>query len=74
MKYQKCPRCGLNYIKQDEKLCAVCRDELDGKKSIFDAEDAELIMCPYCEKNFMGIEDIMCQQCQKKRNKNFLDK
>lgn len=74
MKYKKCPRCGLNYINAEDNLCKVCRDELDGKKSIFDTEDAELIVCPYCEKNFMGIEDLMCQQCLKKRNKGLQDK
>ena len=74
MKYKKCPRCGLNYISTNENLCAVCLDELEGKKSIFDAEDAEQIVCPYCEKNFMGIEDLMCQQCLKKRNKSLDEK
>ena len=74
MKYKKCPRCGLNYIDTKENLCAVCQDELEGKKSIFDAEDTERIMCPYCEKNFMGIEDLMCQQCLKKRNKGLQEK
>lgn len=70
MKYKKCPRCGLNYIKYEEKLCVVCVNELEGKRSIFDDEDAESILCPYCEKNLMGIDDVMCKQCEKKRNKN----
>ena len=74
MKYKKCPRCGLNYVSVDVDLCTVCQDELAGKKSIFDAEDAEQIVCPYCEKNFMGIEDLMCQQCARQRNKNLQDK
>ncbi len=69
MKYKKCPRCGLNYIKSQEELCLVCKDELAGKRSIFDEEDLELILCPYCEKNFMGIDDVMCEKCEKKRNK-----
>ncbi len=70
MKYKKCPRCGLNYIKIEENLCLVCQNELEGKRSIFDDEDAEFILCPYCEKNYMGIDDVMCVQCQKKRCKN----
>lgn len=74
MKYKKCPRCGLNYIKADENLCMVCRNELDGKKSIFDGEDSEKILCPYCEKKFMGIDDVMCKQCEKKRNKGLTSK
>ncbi len=70
MKYKKCPRCGLNYILTESELCQVCKDELQGKRSIFDGEDPEKLLCPYCEKNFMGIDDIMCKQCEAKRNKN----
>lgn len=68
MKYKKCPRCGLNYIFADEELCAVCIDEMAGRKSIFDEEDSDLI-CPYCEKNVMDIDDIMCAACRAKRSK-----
>ncbi|CCZ95405.1 putative uncharacterized protein [Corallococcus sp. CAG:1435] len=67
MKYKKCPRCGLNYIKIDEEICCVCRNEQQGKKSIFDELNDEFL-CPYCEKNNMGIDDVMCSQCRKKRN------
>ena len=72
MKYKKCPRCGLNYILLDEELCKVCMDEIAGRKSIFDEDDGELI-CPYCEKNVMGIDDIMCEQCRAKRCKKSSD-
>ncbi len=70
LKYKKCPRCGLNYIRCEETLCSVCRDELNGKKSIFDEDDQDGFLCPYCEKNYMGIDDVMCKQCQSKRTKN----
>lgn len=69
MKYKKCPRCGLNYVKEEE-LCTVCRNELAGKRSVFDEEGADDILCPYCEKNVIGIDDVMCKQCEKKRNKS----
>lgn len=69
MKYKKCPRCGLNYIMQDQELCVVCKNELEGKRSIFDTEDEELILCPYCESNFMGLDDVMCKHCEKRRNR-----
>ena len=70
LKYKKCPRCGLNYILTDCDLCQVCKDELEGKRSIFDCEEVDGLLCPYCEKNYMGIDDLMCKQCQMKRNKN----
>ena len=70
MKYKKCPRCGLNYILLNEEICKVCRDEIDRKKSIFDDEDYDELICPYCDKNPIGIDEIMCGQCRAKRNKN----
>ena len=27
----KCPRCDLNYIREDEKYCKVCLREMKGK-------------------------------------------
>ena len=69
MKYKKCPRCGLNYILLSEELCKVCMDEMAGRKSIFDEEVDSDLICPYCEKNVMDIDDIMCAQCRAKRSK-----
>lgn len=68
MKYKKCPRCGLNFILCEENLCKVCLDEIDGRKSIFDEIDDDLI-CPYCNKNKIGIDDVMCEQCALRRKK-----
>ena len=70
MKYRKCPRCGLNYILQEEELCIVCKDEIAGKKSVFDDENYDELICPYCEKNPIGYDEVMCEQCRAKRNKN----
>ena len=28
MGYKKCPRCELNYIRDDEDLCSICKEEL----------------------------------------------
>ena len=27
MKYKKCPQCELNYIKEDEDLCSLCKSK-----------------------------------------------
>ncbi len=69
MKYKRCLRCGLNYVTEDQQYCKVCRDEMDGRKSIFDMDGFDEIICPYCEKNPMGIDDIMCDECRRKRAK-----
>ena len=70
MKYVRCPRCGLNYILPTEELCKVCQDEIEGRKSIFDEESFGELICPYCEKNVMDIDEIMCAQCRAKRGKS----
>ena len=49
-------------------MCKVCLDEVEGRKSIFDEESYTELICPYCEKNVMGIDDIMCAQCRAKRS------
>ena len=67
MKYRRCPRCQLNYITEDSQLCSVCMDEMEGKRSIFDEDSTQELLCPYCEKNTMGIDDIMCAECREKR-------
>lgn len=69
VKYKRCPRCELNYILESEQLCHVCKDELAGKKSIFDDESLMEFICPYCEKNPIDIDDIMCSECRAKRSK-----
>lgn len=66
MKYTKCPRCGLNYILPNEELCSVCRNEINGVKSIFD-EEFDCIVCPICLKNMMGVDDVMCERCRLRR-------
>ena len=67
MKYKKCPRCELNYITADEKICTVCKDELSGKKSIFDEE--EQLICPFCQRNCLTPQELMCSACRAKRER-----
>lgn len=69
MQYTKCLRCGLNYVPFGEQLCKVCQDEIEGKRSIFDDEEYDVIVCPYCEKVAINAEELMCANCQAKRCK-----
>ena len=66
-KYKKCPRCELNYIAADEEICTVCKDELSGKKSIFDEE--EQLICPFCQRNCLTPQELMCPACRAKRER-----
>lgn len=50
MKYVKCPRCDLNYMKEGEDYCDVCKAELKiGPQLRFaalaDDEDNEQVLC-----------------------------
>ena len=61
----KCPRCDLNYIREDEKYCKVCLRELKGEKH---AEEVEL--CSICnEEPCLPGKDV-CLFCLKEMNKS----
>lgn len=65
-KYKKCPRCELNYIKEDEDLCEVCKKELAGISDDMDGDLEELEeaqLCPICKVNYIGPGEEMCEQC-----------
>ena len=70
MGYVKCPRCDLNWILEEQKLCDVCRAELkmDGASLLSDElDDDELVLCPICKQNYMGATEEMCEQCLAER-------
>ena len=61
----KCPRCDLNYIREDEKYCKVCLRELKGD----DSRD-EVELCSICnEEPALPGRDI-CLFCLKEMNKS----
>ncbi len=68
MKYKKCPRCQLNYICEDKEMCKVCQDETMGIQSLFD-QISDVLVCPYCGKNTLGLDDVMCRSCLAKRQR-----
>ena len=65
MQLIKCPRCDLNYIREDEKYCRVCLRELKGEKN---TEEVEL--CSVCnEEPALPGRDV-CLFCLKEMNKS----
>ena len=46
MGYKKCPRCELNYIRDDQQLCDVC-----SRKRKASDDDNEVLMCIECGEN-----------------------
>ena len=63
-KYVKCPRCELNYMKDGENYCDVCKAELRLINISNEEEDLEL--CPICGINFIKADQTMCDECMKK--------
>ena len=73
MGYVKCPRCDLNYMKEDEKYCDVCKAELKiGPALRFaalnDDDENDQVLCPVCKRNFMDANDEMCAECRERSN------
>lgn len=65
MKLVKCPRCDLNYIREDEKYCKICLRELKGEK-----HEDEVELCSICnEEPALPGKDI-CLFCLKEMNKS----
>ena len=65
MQLIKCPRCDLNYIREDEKYCKVCLRELKGEKN---AEEVELGSICNEEPALPGRD--VCIFCLKEMNKS----
>ena len=65
MKLVKCPRCELNYIKEDEKYCKVCLRDMKGEKP---REEMEL--CSVCSAAPALPGRDVCLSCLKEINAN----
>ncbi|HWS29616.1 MAG TPA: hypothetical protein VN512_05805 [Clostridia bacterium] len=59
MGLRKCPRCELNYIRDDEKYCNVCKRYMKGEH---DAEDGVSI-CVECGENPAVKGSELCAIC-----------
>lgn len=63
MKLVKCPRCDLNYIREDEKYCKVCLREIKG-----DSQQEEVELCSICNENPTLPGKDVCLFCLKEMN------
>ena len=65
MNLVKCPRCDLNYIREDEKYCKVCLREMKGE-----SRNEEVELCSICnEEPALPGKDV-CLFCLKEMNKS----
>lgn len=62
MGYRKCPKCELNYIKDDQKLCDICSRKF---KDSDEEESQEVEMCSECGEHPALKGKELCSACYK---------
>ena len=67
--YIRCPRCELNYIQKKDKLCNVCKSELEARGDMYNELDMEL--CPICHTNFLNADEQICESCREECGYDF---
>ena len=60
MGFKKCPKCELNYIRDDEQLCSVCR-----RSAKHEPEPEEDLMCTECGEHPALKGRELCAYCYK---------
>ena len=60
MGFIKCPRCELNYIREEEQYCPVCKREMKGE-SLNDPFE----LCSICNENPVMPGKDVCYACYK---------
>ncbi|MBE5799194.1 MAG: hypothetical protein E7321_04510 [Clostridiales bacterium] len=63
MGFIKCPRCELNYIREEEQYCSVCKREMKGE-----VHDDLFEMCSICNENPVMPGKDVCTMCYKEMN------
>ncbi len=58
MGFIKCPRCELNYIREEEQYCSVCKREMKGE-----AREDPFELCSVCNENPVMPGKDVCQMC-----------
>lgn len=60
MGFIKCPRCELNYIREEEQYCSVCKREMKGE-----VHDDPFELCSICNENPVMPGKDVCYLCYK---------
>ena len=60
MGFIKCPRCELNYIKEEEQYCPVCKREMKGE-----VHEDPFELCSICNENLVMPGKDVCMVCYK---------
>lgn len=60
MGFVKCPRCELNYIREEEQYCSVCKREMKGE-----VREDPFELCSICNENPVMPGKDVCLMCYK---------
>ena len=60
MGFIKCPRCELNYIREEEQYCSVCKREMKGE-----VHEDPFELCSICNENPVMPGKDVCMVCYK---------
>ena len=63
MGFIKCPRCELNYIREEEQYCSVCKREMKGE-----VHEDPFELCSVCNENPVMPGKDVCLMCYKEMN------
>ncbi|MBR5560581.1 MAG: hypothetical protein IKU73_04130 [Clostridia bacterium] len=63
MGFIKCPRCELNYIREEEQYCSVCKREMKGE-----VHEDPFELCSICNENPVMPGKDVCLMCYKEMN------
>jgi len=74
MALPKCPKCELNYIREGEQYCDVCKREMKraqarGRHAEEEPEDDELVMCSECGEAPAVHGGDLCAACLKEQKR-----
>ena len=74
MALHKCPKCELNYIREGEDYCEVCKREMKraqarGRQTEEENEDDEVILCSECGEAPAVRGGDLCISCLKEKKR-----
>jgi len=74
MALHKCPKCELNYIRDGEDFCEVCKRELKraqarGRHTEEESEEDEIIMCTECGEAPAVRGSELCAACLREQKR-----
>lgn len=74
MALHKCPKCELNYIREGEDFCEVCKREMKRAQAHIrqveqESEDDEVILCSECGEAPVVRGGELCISCLKEKKR-----